>query len=172
MRSKLRHVARSLCRSHHFSTFPCFPPPFLLDGVSQRKSRDCPSSLSLGPPAPVKSSSESAGSTNPSPPLRLLTFTALPTALHAFVAQAIFCLFRNRKFKMGYDNLLTKAGDFGLYQILLSSIFVCYTTFLCGLNYYTQVIFPAPVNQKDSLLPNILTRSSSSRLPPIVVRTR
>ena len=56
---------------------------------------------------------------------------------------------------MGYDNLLTKAGDFGLYQILLSSIFVCYTTFLCGLNYYTQVIFPAPVNPKDSLLPNI-----------------
>ena len=43
---------------------------------------------------------------------------------------------------MGYDNLLTKAGDFGLYQLLLSSIFVCYTTFLCGLNYYTQVIFP------------------------------
>ena len=71
---------------------------------------------------------------------------------------------------MGYDNLLTKAGDFGPYQLLLSSIFVCYTTFLCGLNYYTQVIFPAPpVNQKDSLLPNILTRSSSSRLPPIVV---
>ena len=163
MRSKLTHVAGSLCRSHHFSTFPCFPPPFLLDPVTQRKSLS---------PAPVKSSSESAGSTNPSPPLRLLTFTALPTALHAFVAQAIFCLHRNRKFKMGYDNLLTKAGDFGLYQILLSSIFVCYTTFLCGLNYYTQVIFPAPpVNPKDSLLPSILTRSSSSRLPPIVVPT-
>ena len=168
MRSKLRHVARSLCSSHHFSTFQCFPPPFLLDGVSQRKSRDCPPSLSLGPPAMVKSSSESAGSTNPSPPLRLLTFTALPTALHAFVAQAIFCLW---KFKMGYDNLLTKAGDFGLYQILLSSIFVCYTTFLCGLNYYTQVIFPAAVNQKDLAFYPILTRSSSSRLPPIVVPT-
>ena len=55
---------------------------------------------------------------------------------------------------MGYDNLLTKAGDFGLYQLLLSSIFVCYTTFLCGLNYYTQVIFPAPASPKDSLLPN------------------
>ena len=41
---------------------------------------------------------------------------------------------------MGYDNLLVKAGDFGLYQKLLSGIFVFYTTFLCGLNYYTQVM--------------------------------
>ena len=42
---------------------------------------------------------------------------------------------------MGYDNLLSKAGDFGPYQKLLSGIFVFYTTFLCGLNYYTQVMF-------------------------------
>ena len=41
---------------------------------------------------------------------------------------------------MGYDNLLSKAGDFGPYQKLLSGIFVFYTTFLCGLNYYTQVM--------------------------------
>ena len=41
---------------------------------------------------------------------------------------------------MGYDNLLVKAGDFGPYQKLLSGIFVFYTTFLCGLNYYTQVM--------------------------------
>lgn len=49
---------------------------------------------------------------------------------------------------MGYDNLLTKAGDFGPYQLLLSSIFVCYTTFLCGLNYYTQeFIFTTPAHR-------------------------
>ena len=29
---------------------------------------------------------------------------------------------------MGYDNLLSKAGDFGPYQKLLSGIFVFYTT--------------------------------------------
>ena len=44
---------------------------------------------------------------------------------------------------MGYDNLLSKAGDFGPYQKLLSGIFVFYTTFLCGLNYYTQVMILA-----------------------------
>lgn len=46
---------------------------------------------------------------------------------------------------MGYDNILLKVGDFGLYQKLLCVIFVFYTTFLCGLNYYTQVfIFSTP----------------------------
>jgi len=49
---------------------------------------------------------------------------------------------------MGYDNLLSKAGDFGPYQKLLSGIFVFYTTFLCGLNYYTQVfIFTTPAHR-------------------------
>lgn len=49
---------------------------------------------------------------------------------------------------MGYDNLLVKVGDFGLYQKLLCGIFVFYTTFLCGLNYYTQVfIFDTPAHR-------------------------
>ena len=38
-----------------------------------------------------------------------------------------------------YNDILVKVGDFGLYQKLLCCIFVFYTTFLCGLNYYTQV---------------------------------
>ena len=38
-------------------------------------------------------------------------------------------------------DILVKVGDFGLYQKLLCCIFVFYTTFLCGLNYYTQVPF-------------------------------
>ena len=36
-------------------------------------------------------------------------------------------------------DILVQVGDFGLYQKLLCGIFVFYTTFLCGLNYYTQV---------------------------------
>ena len=40
---------------------------------------------------------------------------------------------------MGYDNILVQVGEFGLYQKLLCGFFVFYTTFLCGLNYYTQV---------------------------------
>ena len=36
-------------------------------------------------------------------------------------------------------DVLTQVGDFGLYQKLLCGVFVFYTTFLCGLNYYTQV---------------------------------
>jgi hypothetical protein len=49
---------------------------------------------------------------------------------------------------MGYDNILSKVGDFGLYQKLLCGIFVFYTTFLCGLNYYTQVfIFTTPAHR-------------------------
>jgi len=42
-------------------------------------------------------------------------------------------------------DVLTQVGDFGLYQKLLCGVFVFYTTFLCGLNYYTQVfIFDTP----------------------------
>ena len=40
---------------------------------------------------------------------------------------------------MSYHDILVKVGDFGLYQKLLCGIFVFYTTFLCGLNFYTQV---------------------------------
>ena len=40
---------------------------------------------------------------------------------------------------MAKDTILTQVGEFGLYQKLLCGIFVFYTTFLCGLNYYTQV---------------------------------
>ena len=40
---------------------------------------------------------------------------------------------------MAKDSILTQVGDFGLYQKLLCGLFVFYTTFLCGLNYYTQV---------------------------------
>ena len=40
---------------------------------------------------------------------------------------------------MAKDSILSQVGDFGLYQKLLCGIFVFYTTFLCGLNYYTQV---------------------------------
>ena len=40
---------------------------------------------------------------------------------------------------MGIDSILGHVGQFGLYQKLLCGLFVFYTTFLCGLNYYTQV---------------------------------
>ena len=40
---------------------------------------------------------------------------------------------------MGYDSVLSEVGEFGLYQKLLCATFVFYTTFLCGINYYTQV---------------------------------
>ena len=40
---------------------------------------------------------------------------------------------------MGFDSILNQVGQFGLYQRLLCGLFVFYTTFLCGLNYYTQV---------------------------------
>jgi len=55
---------------------------------------------------------------------------------------------------MGYDNILVKVGDFGLYQKLLCGFFVFYTTFLCGLNYYTQVfIFDTPEHRcSDTIL--------------------
>ena len=52
---------------------------------------------------------------------------------------------------MAKDSILTKVGDFGLYQKLLCGIFVFYTTFLCGLNYYTQVtILHSYHNKLDS----------------------
>ena len=41
--------------------------------------------------------------------------------------------------EMGFDSILSQVGQFGLYQRLLCGLFVFYTTFLCGLNYYTQV---------------------------------
>ena len=40
---------------------------------------------------------------------------------------------------MGFDSILSQVGQFGLYQRLLCGLFVFYTTFLCGLNHYTQV---------------------------------
>jgi len=49
---------------------------------------------------------------------------------------------------MSYHDILVKVGDFGLYQKLLCGIFVFYTTFLCGLNFYTQVfIFNTPAHR-------------------------
>ena len=41
--------------------------------------------------------------------------------------------------RMEYDKVLEKVGGFGLYQKLLCYVLVFYTTFLCGLNFYTQV---------------------------------
>ena len=46
---------------------------------------------------------------------------------------------------MSYHDILVKVGDFGLYQKLLCGIFVFYTTFLCGLNFYTQVTQRVPL---------------------------
>ena len=53
---------------------------------------------------------------------------------------------------MSYHDILVKVGDFGLYQKLLCGIFVFYTTFLCGLNFYTQVLIilsSKPFHQKS-----------------------
>jgi len=65
---------------------------------------------------------------------------------------------------MGYDNILIKVGDFGLYQKLLCGFFVFYTTFLCGLNYYTQVfIFDTPAHRcTDPVLDFYHQQSKSS----------
>ena len=69
---------------------------------------------------------------------------------------------------MGYDNLLAKAGDFGPYQKLLSGLFVFYTTFLCGLNYYTQVM------QRSNKVPIFMKFSTGVHLhnpgPPLFRR--
>ena len=57
---------------------------------------------------------------------------------------------------MSYHDILVKVGDFGLYQKLLCGIFVFYTTFLCGLNFYTQVlIILSSRNQKRIILNNV-----------------
>ena len=55
---------------------------------------------------------------------------------------------------MSYHDILVKVGDFGLYQKLLCGIFVFYTTFLCGLNFYTQVltiITPSEIRKRNNL---------------------
>ena len=49
---------------------------------------------------------------------------------------------------MSYHDILVKVGDFGLYQKLLCGIFVFYTTFLCGLNFYTQVFVASEIGSK------------------------
>ena len=36
-------------------------------------------------------------------------------------------------------HILNKVGAFGIYQKLLCGIFIFYTTFICGVNYYTEV---------------------------------
>lgn len=64
---------------------------------------------------------------------------------------------------MGYDKILLDVGDFGLYQKLLCGIFVFYTTFLCGLNYYTQVfIFDTPIHRCADPVTDHHERSSSA----------
>ena len=40
---------------------------------------------------------------------------------------------------MDIDKCLNSVGSFGVYQKLLSFVLVTYTTFTCGLNYYSQV---------------------------------
>ena len=60
---------------------------------------------------------------------------------------------------MAKDSILSQVGDFGLYQKLLCGIFVFYTTFLCGLNYYTQVGSYLSLSLHFTLF---LPRSSSS----------
>ena len=41
--------------------------------------------------------------------------------------------------RMDFAACIENVGSFGLYQKLLSFVFVSYTTFSCGANYYTQV---------------------------------
>ena len=46
---------------------------------------------------------------------------------------------------MEVEKVLDIVGEFGLYQKLLCFIFISYTTFICGVNYYTQIfIFATP----------------------------
>ena len=40
---------------------------------------------------------------------------------------------------MSAETHVSASDSFGLYQGLLSFVLVTYTTFLCGVNYYTQV---------------------------------
>lgn len=77
---------------------------------------------------------------------------------------------------MGYDNILVQVGEFGLYQKLLCGFFVFYTTFLCGLNYYTQVfIFDTPQHRcSDPVLDYYQEQSkaSSEDMLPWIPRQR
>jgi len=65
---------------------------------------------------------------------------------------------------MSYHDILVKVGDFGLYQKLLCGIFVFYTTFLCGLNFYTQVfIFNTPAHRcSDDVIDSEQGRAGAS----------
>ena len=71
---------------------------------------------------------------------------------------------------MSYHDILVKVGDFGLYQKLLCGIFVFYTTFLCGLNFYTQVTVCHIIRTNSSPVSSSQTwpwsRCSSSTRPP------
>ena len=71
---------------------------------------------------------------------------------------------------MSYHDILVKVGDFGLYQKLLCGIFVFYTTFLCGLNFYTQVTVCQIISTNSSSISSSQTWpwsrcSSSTRRP-------
>ena len=47
--------------------------------------------------------------------------------------------------EMDVETVLANVGDFGLYQKLLCLVFISYTTFTCGVTYYTQIfIFATP----------------------------
>ena len=77
---------------------------------------------------------------------------------------------------MSYHDILVKVGDFGLYQKLLCGIFVFYTTFLCGLNFYTQVTVCHIIVTKSSSVSSSQTwpwsRCLSSTHPPTGAPTR
>jgi len=77
---------------------------------------------------------------------------------------------------MGFDNILVQVGEFGLYQKLLCGFFVFYTTFLCGLNYYTQVfIFNTPQHRcSDQVLDYFQaeTKASWADMLPWIPRER
>ena len=60
---------------------------------------------------------------------------------------------------MSYHDILVKVGDFGLYQKLLCGVFIFYTTFICGINYYTQALSL----EKCAEAMMLLGRCSSSR---------
>ena len=49
---------------------------------------------------------------------------------------------------MDIDKCLNSVGSFGLYQKLLSFVLVSYTTFTCGINYYSQVWGEYSVNHR------------------------
>ena len=49
--------------------------------------------------------------------------------------------------EMDVEKVLQNVGEFGLYQKLLCLVFISYTTFICGVNYYTQIfIFATPTH--------------------------